>query len=168
MAPRTLIAALFSGGLAVACAATDDLLPTAAQEAAIVSAATAAPRCKRNDNRDECSITVTVRDSASGCELSMEDDQKIIAFPRGVLNKRIFWQLDDHTMSKKFIFTQDGIAIDGNAGHVFDGANRYNHGKGFVWRNRNPGPGEFYYAVHVKDRATEVACDLDPKIRNEN
>ncbi|HRP28151.1 MAG TPA: hypothetical protein PLG77_06955 [Burkholderiaceae bacterium] len=168
MATRTLIAALLTSALAAACAATDEPLLTAAQDADMVRAAQAARKCTKLDNRDDCSITVTVRDSASGCALSMEADQETIAFPRGVRDKVIFWRLDDQTGRGGFIFTHDGIAIDGNAAHDFDRADRFDQGKGFQWRNRNPRAKEFYYAVHVKNKASAVTCDLDPRIRNEN
>lgn len=168
MATRTLIAAVFAGALAVACAATDDSLLTAAQDADMLRAAKAAGKCKKRDNRDDCSITVTVSDSASGCALAMEPDQETIAFPRGVQNRFIFWRLDDQTRGKGFIFTLDGIAIDDNAARDFDKPDRFDKGKGYQWRNRNPRAKEFYYAVHVTHKTGPVTCDLDPRIRNEN
>lgn len=168
MATRTLIAALFMGALAAACAATDEPLLSAAQDAEMVRAAQAAGKCRRNDNRDDCSITVTVRDDGSNCALKMEADQETIAFPSGVRDKFIFWRLDDQTKDGGFIFTLDGIAIDGNASRDFDRADRFGRGKGYQWRNRNPRAKEFYYAVHVKNKTSAVTCDLDPKIRNEN
>ena len=168
MATRTLIAALFTGALAAACAATDDPLLSAAQDANMVNAAQAARKCTKNDNRDDCSITVAVSDSASGCALRMEADQETIAFPRGVRDKFIFWRLDDKTSGGGFIFTTDGVAIDDNASRDFDRADRFDKGRGYQWRNRNPRAKEFYYAVHVKNRTSAVTCDLDPRIRNEN
>ncbi len=168
MAPKTLIAMLFTGALAAACAATDDPLLTATQDADMVRAAQAARRCAKNDNRDDCSITVTVSDAKNGCALTMEADQETIAFPRGVRNKFIFWRLADKTAGGGFVFTTDGIAIDGNASHDFDRADRFDAGKGFQWRNRNPRAHEYYYAVHVKNRKGAAVCDLDPKIRNES
>ena len=120
MATRTLIAALLTGALAAACAATDDPLLTAAQDADMVKAARTAWKCKENDNKDDCSITVTVSDSARGCVLTMEPGQETIAFPRGVQRKIIYWLLDDQTSDGRMIFKQDGIAFKSDASDAFD------------------------------------------------
>ncbi|MEO8124319.1 MAG: hypothetical protein ABI633_09745 [Burkholderiales bacterium] len=168
MATRTLIAALFLGAVVAACAATDDPSLSAAQDDAIVKAVQAAQRCKKDDNGDDCSITVTVRDNEGGCLVEMEQDQKIVGFRRGERGKAIFWQLDDKTTSRNFIFTKHGIAIVDDTTPVFYDAQRFNLGKGFRWRNGNPGPGEFYYAVHVKNTNSSISCSLDPKIRNQS
>ena len=168
MATRTLIAALLTGALAAACGATDDPLLTAAQDADMVKAARTAWKCKENDNKDDCSITVTVSDSARGCVLTMEPGQETIAFPRGVQRKIIYWLLDDQTSDGRMIFKQDGIAFKSDASDAFDWKLRFDSGKGFRWRNLNPKPNDYEYGVHVQRLASAVACDLDPKIRNEN
>jgi len=159
MSTRMLVAAVAAVALVVGCATPDDK---------ILRAVAAAQKCRKNDNRDDCKITVTVVDSGSSCALRMEVDQETIAFPRGAQNKFIFWELDDRTQSGKFRFTQDGIAIEKNASHEFDKADRFNNGQGFRWRNLNRVPGEYYYAVHVERKDDDsIFCDLDPKISNE-
>lgn len=107
----------------------------------VKAAARTAWKCKENDNKDDCSITVTVGDSARGCVLMMKPGQETIAFPRGAPAARsIDWLLDDQTSDGRMIFKQDGIAFKSDASDAFDWKLRFDSGKGFRWRNLNPNP----------------------------
>lgn len=130
-------------------------------------APTRAADCKPTGNDKDCTVKVIVSESTGRCTVTVDPSLIEIAFPRGVQNKFIHWEISGPA---GYVFPDNGIAIDGNMPPDFDKPKVFDHGRKFQWRNlhKRPDPTVYYYSVVVeKSDGSVPPCFQDPKINNQ-
>jgi hypothetical protein len=124
------------------------------------------PLCKPTGNNKDCKIPVLVAESAGACSVMVDPKLTDIAFPRGQVDKHIFWEIIGPA---GYGFTQDGIAIEQNMPRDFDKPKLFNNDRVFRWKNLHKlaDPKVYYYMVNVTNADGTITCSQDPRINNE-
>jgi hypothetical protein len=128
--------------------------------------------CKPNGNNSDCKIPVTVAVDPlkpGECKVSVDPGLYEIAYPKGQSDKHIHWEISG-LQSAGFMFTLNGIAIDGNANPVeFKNAKLSRDKRTYSWKNihKHDVAKVYYYSVNLTNEDGTITCSQDPRINNE-
>jgi hypothetical protein len=124
------------------------------------------PKCNQKGNNKDCRVPVLVAESNGACTVKVDPSLSEIAFPRGQVDKHIYWEIDGPA---GYGFTPDGIAIEKNIPRDFDKPKVLDKGRVFRWKNLHKvaEPKVYYYTVNVTNGDGSITCSQDPKIHNE-